>query len=301
MFLNFDEAGAEWHVVAFLCRDPAMLEISRARRSPHVITAKRMFGLDEETILAEEKLNGKLNDPEAIATNRKSFDLSAAKFIPRTMSFRQAAKKSAHGLNYDEGPKVFALQNEIDERDAKRLIHLYKNVAYPGIPKWHASVDAQIRKTRVLENCFGRRCYFMGQINRDTFKQGYAFIPQSTVADACTDAMVKAFDDVSPEFAPAELLAQVHDSLLFQYLRRDFAAMARFAIRLGRDYMRPVLRYHDEEFQLDVELKVGLDWARMSEIKGFMEMDEETLAEKLREAYDTLRSNIQVKAAVKAA
>jgi hypothetical protein len=125
----------------------------------------------------------------------------------------------------------------------------------------------------------------MGQIGNDTFKQGYAFVPQSTVADACLNAMVLGLEDASPEFASAELLAQVHDSLLYQYHSPDFAAMARFAIRLGLDYLRPVIDY-GEPFRLDVEFKAGFSWAHLVEIP--LTEDEDAVAEKLREVHETL-------------
>lgn len=95
-------------------------------------------------------------------------------------------------------------------------------------------------------------------------------------------------EDSSSDFQPAQLLAQVHDSLLCQYLSTDFAAMARFCIALGRDYMRPILDY-GEPYRLNTDLKVGFDWANLSEIGGFMALSEEALVEKLREVWETKR------------
>lgn len=293
MLLNFDLAGAEFVVVAHLCGDPTMLDIVHQKKSPHVVTANRMFGVDEPTILAEEKLNGKVSDPEVISANRRTLGLVQPN-LPRTMSLRQAAKRNVHSGNYRIGYREFALHNEIEEREAKRFIALY-TTAYPGLPKWWDATDATIRKTRTLTNCFGRKCYFMGQMGQDEFKKAYAFIPQSTVADNCLTAMVRVMEDDSPDVAPASLLAQVHDSLLYQYPSTDFAAMARFAIAVGRRYMRPVLRYNGAEFQLDTDLKVGLDWARMLEVK--LTDDADDLAVRLEKAYALLRTAARAAAA----
>lgn len=303
MLCNFDLAGAEWVVTAYLCRDPAMLDVVRSGRSPHPVTGSRMTNVSEETIVAEDKLIGLLRDPDRIKelrlTNLKH-QLSTATFLPRTMSIRQAAKKANHGGNYREGYKMFALMNELEEKDAKAILAAYTcqcddatrighrhtitcKPAYPLIRNWWDSIDATLKKTRILTNCFGRKCFFMGQIGNDMFKQGYAFIPQSTVVDSCNQAMVRFMEDPSPEFAPAEMRAQVHDSLLFDYLSTDFKAMAAFAIKLGLDYMRPILDY-GEPFQLGVDLKVGFDWAKMSEIK--LTPDVDALAEKLRVEWD---------------
>ena len=61
-------------------------------------------------------------------------------------------------------------------------------------------------------------------------------------------------EDESEDFFASQLLAQVHDSNLFDYHSVNFEAMARFAIKQGLTYMRPVLDY-GEPFQLDVTLK----------------------------------------------
>lgn len=270
MLLEFDIAGAEWVVVAYLCKDPSMLDVVKSGKSPHVVTGMRMSGATEEMIKAEEKLNGKLLDPAVIFSNRKTIPglLDIATFMPRAMSIRQGAKKANHGLNYDEGYLTFALQNEMDNNDAKKIVDLYKQKVYPGVPKWHKAIREELQKTRTLYNCFGRKCYFMGQIDNDMFKQGYAFKPQSTVVDITNRAMPLMMDDESPEFELAKLYAQVHDSLLIDHGSRDFQLMARFAIKLGMEYMRPVLNY-GEDFVLGTTMKAGADWGHMHEVESF--------------------------------
>jgi hypothetical protein len=135
----------------------------------------------------------------------------------------------------------------------------------------------------------------MGQIGNDMFKQGYAAVPQSTVVDITNQALVHFMNDDSRDFVPAHLLAQVHDSLLSDYLSRDWHAMARFAIKLGLDYMHPWLDY-GEPFKLGVDCKVGLNWADMIEIKHFT-ADVDALALELEEAYDKLQTSLQLKKA----
>lgn len=287
MLLEFDLSGAEWVVVAYLCRDENMLNVVRSGKSPHVVTGALMSGVSEETVIAEEELNKKTHDPDEIAANRKSLPLDDATFLPRTMTIRSAGKRSNHACNYHVGYKVFALTNEMEEREAKKIVTLYSSAAYPGLQTWWAGTDEKIRKTRTLTNCFGRRVYLMGQINEDLFKQGYAFVPQSTVVDSCNQAMVRMFEDDTPDFGPSQLLAQVHDSLLTQYLSTDFRAMARYAIKLGRDYMRPILHY-GEDFQLNTDLKVGLSWGQLRKVE--LTDDEDALADKLHEAWDKLHA-----------
>jgi DNA polymerase I-like protein with 3'-5' exonuclease and polymerase domains len=269
MLLEFDLAGAEWHIVSMLCRDPAMLEITRTGKSPHNVTAVRMFNATPEMIKLEESLNGKLREPEIISANRLKVPglLDIAASLPRTMSLRQAAKKSAHGLNYGEQYLTFAIQNEVENSEARKLVDLYHK-AYPGIQQWHKSIRFELEKNRTLTNFFGRKCYFMGNIDNDMFKQGYAFKPQSTVVDIVDKAMPMVLEDESPEFEEASLYAQVHDSLLTDHRSKDFELMAKFAIKVGIDYMRPTLNY-GEDFVLGTTMKAGFDWGHMHEVENF--------------------------------
>lgn len=190
---------------------------------------------------------------------------------------------SNHGLNYRESFRMFALANEMEEREAKQIVNMYSKQVYPGIGEWWNRIDEEVRRTRVLTNSFGRKCYFMGQLNDDTFKQATAFVPQSTVFDVTAQALPKLFEDASDDFAPAELLAQVHDSLLLQYRKLDFLAMARFVVKLALDYFSPTINY-GEPFKLGVDCKVGLDWGSMKGLK--LTPDADALARDLAQAWD---------------
>lgn len=301
MLVNIDLAGADWATTAYLSRDPAMLDVVKSGRSPHPVTGSRICGVPEDVILRDDKIIKLNRDPEVIAALRREHlpELSTATFLPRTMSIRQMSKKANHGLNFREGYKVFAMTYELDEREAKMIVNRYTcqcalrglthdcKPAYPKIRDWWDSTDEKIRKTRRLTNCFGRTVYFMGQIGNDLFKQGYSFLPQSTTGDCCEHGRRAMVEDGSLDFRPAQLLAQVHDSLLTQYVSRDFAAMARYCIKLGRDYMRPVCDY-GEPYQLGTDLKVGFDWAGLMEVK--LTDDADALALALESAYDSLRS-----------
>lgn len=269
MLLSFDLAGADWITTAYCCRDPAMLEVARSKKSPHPITGSRMTGLTPEDVLTDNKLIGSKIDPteiEALRRERLPHIFSKARFLPRTMSIRQAAKKANHGLNFREGYKTFALKNEIEEREARQIVDLYRKKAYPGLIPWYTEIDETIRKTRTLTNCFGRKVYFQGALNDDTFRAATSFIPQSTTFDVCREAMVKYANDDTPDFEPTRMAAQVHDSLIWDYMRHDWPAMARFCQKIAFDYMSPWLEYRGERYKLDVTLKAGMTWGALHEI-----------------------------------
>jgi DNA polymerase I-like protein with 3'-5' exonuclease and polymerase domains len=273
-------------VTAYFANEKNMLNVCRTGKSPHVYTGQTIFEVPEKLIMAEHKMLGNSVGEDIVAEARKKIpELAAFKFLPRTMSVRLASKKANHGLNYRLGYKTHALNNEIAESESKRIVDMYRTKTYPGLQNdWYPWIDRTVRDTRTLTNCFGRTVYFQGALDDETFRDATAFVPQSTVFDVTRVAKTKMFENDSADFAPAEPLAQVHDSLLTQYLSHDFKAMARYAIKLGLDYLSPTLQYNDMDFTLSVELKVGRNWGQLEEIK--LTPDPDALALELERVYD---------------
>jgi hypothetical protein len=210
-------------------------------------------------------------------------------FMVRYESIISISGNSNHSLNYRLGYRTFAQRNEMDEKEAQKIVNLYRGErigstirggAYPELNHWYDRIDEQIRKTRTMTNCFGRKMYFMGQMGDDLFREATAAVPQSTVVDITNRAMPLMLNDSSPAFEPAKLLAQVHDSTLIDYVSMEFHAMARFVIKMGLDYLSPTLDY-GEPFKLGVDLKAGVNWGESMK-KIDMTPDEDVMAERLK-------------------
>lgn len=266
VFIEIDLAGAEWVVVAYLAQDPNMIRVVETGADPHVATAEMMFGVPAEVIVRENKLIGHETDPVRITKLRAQVpEVHQASFLPRTMSLRQAAKKANHGLNYDEGPRMFAFTNEIAEFEAKRLIDLYHR-AYPNIrSRFHAHVQELMRTSRTIVNAFGRKRRFIGAYGPELLKAAYAHEPQSTVSDNLNIGMCNAYEDRSPLLSDCELLAQVHDSLLAQAPAGDPERLAEVILTL-KQHMRLPITVHGRTFYLKTDVKLGMNWADMTEL-----------------------------------
>jgi len=65
--MEFDKAGAEWIVVAYLTGDARMIDVVESGKSPHIVTGHYMTGLPEDIIEKEAKLVGHHTDPSIIA------------------------------------------------------------------------------------------------------------------------------------------------------------------------------------------------------------------------------------------
>lgn len=259
-----DKRQAEWIVVAYLANDANMIQVVREGRDTHIHTASLMFGVEPEVIQLEAKLVGNSTDSDFIADMRAS-DSVLQKYtqgFPRTMSARQCGKKSNHGLNYDEGPNKFALINEIEQAEAKRIVAMYHHI-YPGIRQtYYTNVQRQLQKDRTLTNCFGRKVRFMDAWGHDLWKQGYSMLPQSTVVDSLNKGMVQIYHDRTLTVdANIDILAQVHDSILMQ-VPIPVVESGQFAKlqEMVYNYVSPELTYNSRSFKIPTDMKVGTNW-----------------------------------------
>jgi len=271
LILEFDLAGAEWVVVAYLSGDPNMLDVVHSGKSPHIVTGALISGAPEEFVLEESKLVGSHTDATTIELLRKKLKVPPGAFLPRVMSIRQAGKKSNHGLNYNMKYRRFALENEMLEADAQPIVEAYVNKAYPGIKDYWASVKKELKDNkRQLVNCFGRRVRLRGEWGEELFNQAYSFKPQSTVVDSVNRAMVLAYKDESSDFENFFLGAQVHDSLHVQARvprnGEEWESLARMVLKI-KEYMRPELEYNGQAFRLGCDAKLGINWGHMEGFK----------------------------------
>jgi DNA polymerase family A len=270
MFIEFDLAGAEWVVVAYISGDPRMIEVVESGESPHVATGMLISRAPRELIIKEHELLGSTTDAdELLEVRRRDIPelLDGDYFIPRTMTIRQASKRGNHGLNYDMRYRRFALENEMPENDAKPIVDFYRNRAYPGLVEWHTEIRDQIRKTRTLVNLMGRKVILQDQFGPDLWNMAYSFIPQSTVADIILTSMVSAYFDERPLFKPMRLCANVHDSILLQYPPEPVDRLAEF-IEATKEKMRPELFARGRTFRIGVDVKLGHNWGTMEKFTG---------------------------------
>jgi len=299
MLLEFDLAGAEWVVVAYLSGDPNMLSVVESGKSPHIVTGALMSGGTEELVAHDHELVGSKTDPTIIERLRAFGDESRGLtplnappgvFLPRSMSIRQAGKKSNHGLNYAMRYRRFALENEMGEREAEPIVVAYRTKAYPCVfNKWHPDIRKEMKdNSRSLTNCFGRKVTLRDEWGQELFMAAYSFKPQSTVFDCCRSAMIKAFRDESLVFHGMTMGAQVHDSVMVQYPvptdRDGWLNLCCFITVMAKDYMRPQLVYGDRFFRLGCDVKCGVSWGAMKPLS--VEEDLNCMVEAIHRVYD---------------
>lgn len=211
-------------------------------------------------------------------------------FLVRSKGKISVTGNSNHGLNYDEGPNTFALTNEIEIGEAKRIITMYHE-GYPSIRKWYDHVQRQLKASRTLENCFGRRVKFMGEWGTDLWKSSYSMIPQSTVVDSLNSGMVKVYNDplLAREYN-IDILAQVHDSILVQVPIEVMQDETKYdeLMRRVNDYTSPTLTYNGNDFRIATDAKIGFNWGGKNKVHNVEGMRD-------CKSYDDVRALLQLR------
>lgn len=220
-------------------------------------------------------------------------------------SERYWGKKGNHAINYDVGYKTFALVNEMPEAEARNIIETI-HLGYPQIRGGYQLIIQEMLKTnRMVTNLFGRNRLFLGPIIPsypnvskyaciDTYRQAYAHLPQSTCADKINEQGIEYIYYNQNVFKPVELLAQIHDSVVFQIpLSIPFEEHARLILLIKQSLETP-LWWRDTEIKTPADLCIGLNMCKdgMKEFKSKeIPNNPVILGEKIKEVYDGLVHN----------
>ena len=211
-------------------------------------------------------------------------------------SERYWGKKGNHATNYDVGYKTFALKNEMRETDAKYVLETIHR-GYPQIRGgYHMVIQNMLRKNRTVTNLFGRNRLFLGPIIPsfpnvpkgaclDTYRKGYAQLPQSTCADKINEQGLEYIYYNQDLFKPIELLSQIHDSIVFQIPKTvPLEGHAKMLLLIKSSLEQP-LTWHGQEIKTPCDLSIGFNMCKddMSELKSKeIPTNPAILAEKLK-------------------
>ena len=268
---NIDLSQAENRIVAYVAPEPNMIAAFAAGVDIHKQTAGLIFNKKSEEVSDEEG----------------SSSIGGGLFSERFWG-----KKSNHSLNYDLGYRAFALVCEIQENESKYIVERYHSV-YPGVRQYHAWIRAQLSKNRTIENCLGRKRLFTNRWGDELFKEAYAFIPQSTVADIINERGL-AYVMNNPAFWGVEILNQVHDSLVVQISYEKVPVLHHAeCLKLLVNSLQKPISFRGQTFSIPAEVKVGLSLSKeKGKMKG-VKVNEQPSIEGLAELLSRVHSEIR--------
>jgi uracil-DNA glycosylase family 4 len=281
---SFDLSQAENRIVAYVGGIVQMIEAFEKNIDVHRMTASLILGkgIDE---ISDEPGSSDLGDGEH--------------------SERDWGKRGNHSLNYDFGYKSFALKFEMPEAEAKWIVEQYHR-AYPGVRQnYHSMVQNLLKSTRTITNCYGRKRLFMGAVNPNppatpyiachaTYKEAYAQIPQSSVADKINEDGVEfIYYNPSPLFKPIEMLTQIHDSIVFQIPISVPWSQHAAILKMIKDSLERQMQWHDTPIPIPADLAIGFNMYKKQMIdvkaKNFPS-SLDTLAQFLESTYEKLKA-----------
>lgn len=152
---------------------------------------------------------------------------------------RQLGKKSGHGANYSVG--IATLQDSclkennlvLSRKEATNVLEAYHRL-FPGIRRWHQSIRETVCRTRILTTPFGRTRQFFGRLDDNTFREAYAYRPQSSIPDVVNHLMLALWAARAKGSTPSLWFhLQCHDSLTLSCEQSEVAEVAAFALDLS--------------------------------------------------------------------
>jgi hypothetical protein len=270
IFVQCDQSGAEALIVAYLCREGKFRDLFLYNIKPHVYVALHMFkdkwkehdsSLDIDGIcLLEPKDITKHEQFKRIDTLIKSSDN-----WPSQHRYYYLAKQTCHSSNYGIKGPTFQM-NVLEKSNGKIALSKYEAAyflafyrgMFPEIPRWNYETMLEVTKTRTLRNLFGHPRYFHGAFSDALYREAYAFVPQSTVAEITHKAYAALQFYIEDSKLDIDLLANTHDSYLVQCPIGTELITAKLLTR----FMNQTLKGPwGDTFQMKSEVAAGYCWA----------------------------------------
>lgn len=206
IFLQADSSQAEARVVAVLSEDWELLE-AFDKIDIHRRTAGLIFGYTQDLILDCTK------------------SLGVVDFLEKDGPERFVGKKIRHAGNYNMGKGEFMLNFNTDaqkfeipmtisEWKAGQMLECFHKASPRIRGTFHAQIRAALDASRTLIDPFGGVRVFNGRMDEDIYNDGFANIPQRTVAHLVQGAGIKCYEEFKG--GDAEFISENHDALLLQ-------------------------------------------------------------------------------------
>jgi DNA polymerase-1 len=218
-----DYSQIELRLLAHMSHDAVLVEAFRNGEDIHTRTAAEVFGVPPLMVTPEHRRN---------------------------------AKAVNFGIVYGQTPFGLASTLGIERREAELYIRAYFE-RYSGVRRWLDQTIAEVRRSGVAVNLFGRRRPIPDMQSRNVNARNFAERTavntplQGTAADLIKLAMIRI--DEKLRGLRTEMLLQVHDELIFEAPMEEVDAV-RSLVKSEMESVRKL------EVPLLVEVGVGDNW-----------------------------------------
>ena len=183
-----------------------------------VIVDADLSGADAMVVAAEAEDTGMLADMRAGIDihSKNATDIWGSTFTALSPTERRIrrgqCKIGVHATNYGASARTLASNPAVGWplRVAEDFQRRWFD-RHPGIKAWHTRTSSELLTKRTIRNRFGYRIVYFDRIDV-LLPQALAWTPQSTVAEVCFRGALR----LRSEYPWAEILLNVHDSIVFQ-------------------------------------------------------------------------------------
>lgn len=261
VFLQADSSQAEARVVAVLARDFKLLE-AFDKIDIHRRTAGLIFGLTRQLELGTDFI-------------------PIVDEIEKDGPERFCGKKTRHAGNYDMGDTTFMTGFNTDAQKFEINMTISKWKAGDMLEKFHAGspnirnvfhqeIQDALKSTRVLIDPFGGLRMFNGRMDDSLFKEGYANIPQRTVAHLVQGAAL-AIDEEVQDDTECAFISENHDALLMQVPANNwepYAKLMKKHMTKAIDFSRYCTLKRDIQLVIPCDVEISdTNYAEMRKVK----------------------------------
>ncbi len=236
-FGYFDLSQAEARVVAWEANIPVWKEqFERARIGGsydcHRALASEMFGVPYDEVPTYDR------DTDG------------------NITIRFTAKRCRHGLNYRMNYPRLAETTGLPIGEAQHAYNTYHRIT-PELRLWWADVEHEIRKSKALFNCYGRRLQLVERVTDEALESIIAFKPQSAIGDHVCQVIYGAQEDRRWPRQHGVMIGRmalnIHDALI---VLAPLASL-KTCLSIMKVYAEKPLRIKGEELIIPADLKIS--------------------------------------------
>lgn len=273
-----DQSGAEALAMAYDSKPGDYRELFKNNVKPHVYVALKLFPdkwkakvKEHSLMISEDDIDILSVTPIASLKNNKAWkDLD--KLIKMSDNwvtserFYYFAKQTVHSGNYDiqENKFVFNVLEKsggkivIPKEEGRRFLQTYRGL-FPEIPERNERIKQQVIHSNIIYNMLGFPYQITDyNISENTFKEFYAWGPQSTIGEITRIAFCDLQEYIENNNKQWDILVDNHDS----YLTQGPLINTKERMQKMTEFMNQELTSTLDgiKFRMKSEINVGFNW-----------------------------------------
>jgi DNA polymerase I-like protein with 3'-5' exonuclease and polymerase domains len=246
LFVEGDGSQAEARVVCVLAEDWEGLADFDRKPKVHAKTVQLCFGIDANIVKSEFPLIPKIGVP-----------------------YYLIGKKVKHAGNYDMEAFRLAQMTHLPLSECKTILEKF----HAGNPRirgvYHNEINQALQRTGLITNPNGRRRQFYGRLDKSSYKQAKAQIPQGVVSDLTKFTMWRIKEEFEGYMTRYRFLTEQHDGILAE-VHKDYAVQ--YATIFKKHYERTInfvncTLSRDFDLTIPAEMSISEDnWHNLKEV-----------------------------------